>query len=116
MSALSSSLPLRSGGRHLKSIAFDLLCPELLDNIVEKVARDSPSSLTQLARVDRAFRDATRRCSQTLVLKRGELEPRCAARACKEMSLRPKLSKVVVKRGDIDKVNAGLWEAVSKFQ
>jgi hypothetical protein len=31
-----------------------------------KAARDSPSSFAQLARVDRAFRDATRRCSQTL--------------------------------------------------
>jgi hypothetical protein len=119
MSALSSSRPLRRGERRLKSSASDLLCPELMDNIVERVARDSPSSLKQLARVDRAFRDATRRCSQTLViwrpLKRGE-EQRRAARACKEMSLRPKLSKLVVKIGDTNKVNAGLWEAVSTFQ
>jgi hypothetical protein len=119
MSALSISLPLRRGKRRLKSSASDLLCPELMDNIVERVARDSPSSLTQLARVDRAFRDATRRCSQTLViwrpLQRGE-EQRRAARVCKEMSLRPKLSKLVVKIGDTNKVNAGLWKAVSTFQ
>jgi hypothetical protein len=122
MSALGSSRPLRRGERRLKSNTFDLLCPELLDNIVEKVARDSPSSFAQLARVDRAFRDATRRCSQTLVIwrprinlrpnKKGE-EPQ---RACREMSLRPKLSKLVVKAGDTNRVNAGLWEAVSKFQ
>jgi hypothetical protein len=32
------------------------------------------------------------------------------------MSLRPKLSEVVVKAGGTNRVNAGLWEAVSKFQ
>jgi hypothetical protein len=119
MSAHSSSLSLRRGGRRLQSSAFDLLCPELLDSIVEKVARDSPSSFAQLARVDGAFRNATRRCSQTLViwrpLKRGE-EPRRGAHACKEMSLRPELSKLVVKAGHTNQVNIGLWEAVSKCQ
>jgi hypothetical protein len=123
MSALSSSLPIRRGKRRLKSNAFDLLCPELLDNIVEKVAKDCPSSFAQLARVDRAFRDATRRCSQTLVIWRPliiiSLRPikKGEERACKEMSLRPKLSKLVVKAGNTaNRVNAGLWEAVSKFQ
>jgi hypothetical protein len=47
---------------------FDLVCPDLLDSIMEKAASgDSPSTLEHLAGVNRAFRASAIRCSQTLV-------------------------------------------------
>jgi hypothetical protein len=85
--------------------SFDSLCPELLDSIFEKVARDDPPALKQLARVNTAFSDAAKRCHQALVLrplkKKQTQEARHACRTLSEQlaSSRPKLSKLVVKKG-----------------
>jgi hypothetical protein len=84
---------------------FDLVCPDLLDSIVEKAASgDSPSKAEHLAGVNRAFRASACRCSQTLVIRKlGEKKRLEAQRACrllsKEMGMRPKLSKLVVRNG-----------------
>jgi hypothetical protein len=85
--------------------SFDSLCPELLDSIFEKVARDDPPALKQLARVNNAFSDAAKKCHQALVLRPlKKRQPQEAPHACnilseELMSSRPRLSKLVLKKG-----------------
>jgi hypothetical protein len=103
--------------------AFDLICPDLLDCIVEKAAsgKSGPSTLEHLARVNKAFRASARRCSQTLktlvIRKFGKKNWLEAQRACKllskEMGMRPNLSRLVVRNGAS---TADLWAAVSAIQ
>jgi hypothetical protein len=99
--------------------AFHLICPDLLDCIVEKAASgDSPSTLEHLEGVNRAFRASAQRCSRTLVIcspgkKRG-LKPQQACECLsKEVGMRPKLSTLVVRNGASA---AGIWAAVSPIQ
>jgi hypothetical protein len=102
---------------------FDLICPDLLDCIVEKAAsgKSAPSTLEHLARVNRAFRASARRCSQplkTLVIRKlGKKNWLEAQRACKllskEMGMRPNLSRLVVRNGAS---TADFWAAVSAIQ
>jgi hypothetical protein len=84
--------------------SFDLLCPELLNDIVEKVAKDDPASLKQLAKVNKAFLEAEQKCRQTLVIRgwpqngaqkreRAAVERR---QLSKELSERPKVSKLIL--------------------
>jgi hypothetical protein len=82
---------------------FDLLCPELLNDIVEKVAKDDPASLKQLAKVNKAFLEAEQKCRQTLVIRglRNGAQKRDLARAerrhlYKELSEKPKVSKLIL--------------------
>jgi hypothetical protein len=83
--------------------SFDLLCPELLDDIVEKVAKDDPASLKELAKVNKAFLEAEQKCRQTLIIrwlqngmqKRGRAAVECR-QLSKELSERPKVSKLIL--------------------
>jgi hypothetical protein len=85
--------------------SFDSLCPELLDSIFEKVARDDPPALKQLGRVDTAFSDAAKKCHQALVLRplKMQQQPQEAPHAfevlSEELRSRPKITRLVVKRG-----------------
>lgn len=92
--------------------SFDMLCPELLDIIVQKAAEMNPRGLERLSQVSKAFWDSSRRCSRALVLHspgrrlRSESEttqPLGVEEACssliKQMSLRPNLSKLVLNKG-----------------
>jgi hypothetical protein len=83
--------------------SFDLLCPDVLNDIVEKVAKDDPTSLKQLAKVNKAFLEAEQKCRQTLVIhglqdgaqtrERAAVERR---QLSKELSERPKLLNLIL--------------------
>jgi hypothetical protein len=84
--------------------SFVLLCPELLNDIVEKVAKDDPASLKQLAKVNKAFMEAKQKCRRTLVI-RGWLQNGAQKREraaverrqlSKELSERPKVSNLIL--------------------
>jgi hypothetical protein len=49
------------GQRNDSVRSFDLLSPEILDIIFEKVVRDHPSFVHILARVNKAFRETEQR-------------------------------------------------------
>lgn len=106
----------KRGGRNMRNggavQVFDIVCPDVLDCIVQKAVKADPSCLKRLEQVNRAFRDSAKRCSRTLILRqfRKKVKPRkleplkgekaCAA-LCKEISLRTSLSELVVREGGV---------------
>jgi cell fate (sporulation/competence/biofilm development) regulator YlbF (YheA/YmcA/DUF963 family) len=76
---------------------------ELLNDIVEKVAKDDPTSLKQLAKVNKAFLETEQKCRQTLMirwLQNGAQKRERAAverrQLSKELSKRPNVSKLIL--------------------
>lgn len=103
-----------------KLSSFDLLCPDVMDIIVEKVTHDDPRSLAQLAKVNKAFLEAEHRRRQVLVIhwpqKQASQKP---ARAMivrrilsKQLSERPKVSKLIL----TGRAPASLLTALSRRQ
>jgi hypothetical protein len=83
--------------------SFDLLYSELLNDIVEKVAKDDPASLKQLAKDNKAFLEAEQKCSQTLMIRKfhngAQKRERAAVerrKLSKELSERPNVSKLIL--------------------
>jgi hypothetical protein len=102
---------------------FELLCPELLDIVAEKVVQSDPSFLNQLAKVNRAFRDVVRSRSQTLVIQRFKKKSRKALQPdqlcsvlSKEMGMHPNIVRLVLKGGAPTSILPGVssiqWSSV----
>jgi hypothetical protein len=102
-----------------KLSSFDLLCPDVMDIIVEKVTKDDPRSLAQLAKVNKAFLEAEHRRRQVLVIhwpqKQAAQKPaRAIVRQIlsKQLSERPKVSKLIF----TGRAPASLLTALSRIE
>lgn len=102
------------------AVAFEALCPELIDRILERVVAERGSTWKALATVNKAFLDSFRRCSKSLVIEsqKGKMEApepgslqsnlqiavlferqeRAQSKAfVKELKLRPRLSRLIMR-------------------
>jgi hypothetical protein len=101
---------------------FELLYPELLDIIVEKVVQSDPAFLNQLAKVNRACRAFARSRSQILVIQRIKKKKKALQpdQACsvlyKEMGAHPNVVRLVLKGGAPTSILPGVssiaWSSV----
>jgi hypothetical protein len=82
---------------------LQLLSPEVLDLITEKVRRYSPQSFPALGQTCRELRNSARRCAQTLVLKRCSTEKHDARRT--KSSSDEGCSKVVMQESDLSQTS-----------
>lgn len=115
---------------------FAILCPELVDRVLENVIADKGSTLGELAQVNKMFRDSACRCSGALRLKGGvfpanrghltQMRPQVAGVAsdnCDDKAevevlseairSRPKLSKLVLEWSGV--ASKRLWPALLTY-
>lgn len=91
-----------------RGASFDSLSVELIECILEKLVNDSvgAANLTQLATLSKAFQEAARRCTRTLVLQSHRNSKKNALSGdtrdplsilSEELALRPMIAKLIVK-------------------
>jgi hypothetical protein len=95
-----------------KLSSFDLLCPDVMDIIVEKVTKDDPRSLAQLAKVNKAFLEAEHRHRQVLVIHCWLWSQKQGRILSKQLSERPKVSKLIL----TGRAPASLLKALSRIE